>query len=112
MNDEKKLFSDFLDFFWKYSLGEKNVEYFGKSEKNFFYWKKIRLQVSKWGVFCDQKSFSDFLDFFLEMKFRRKKCAVFWKICKKLFFSGKNPTLSFKKVGILVKIPYGKSTLF
>ena len=60
----------------------------------------------------ERKSFSDFLVFFLEIKFSRKKCAVFWEIFQKLFFSGKNPTLSFKKVGILVQIPFGKSTLF
>ena len=52
--------------------------------KTFFYWKKIQLQVSKWGEFWEKKSkslwvaatffhekrFCDFLDFFLEMKFR------------------------------------------
>ena len=95
-------------------------------QKTFFYWKKIQLQVSKWGYFGEKKSkslwvvgtffmkkgFSDFLDFFLEIRFRGKKCAVFWKIFQKLFLAEINPTLSFKKVGILVQIPYGKSTLF
>ena len=52
--------------------------------KTFFYWKKIRLQVQKSGVFWEKKSktplvagtffrekrFSDFLGVFLEIKFR------------------------------------------
>ena len=36
----------------------------------------------------------------------------FGKSSKNFFWAEKNPTLSFKKVGILVQIPNGKSTLF
>ena len=36
----------------------------------------------------------------------------FRKSAKNVFFPGKNPASSFKKVRILVQIPYGKSALF
>ena len=38
-----------------------NLLYFGKSAKNFFYRKKIRLQVSKSGVFSGKKCSANFL---------------------------------------------------
>ena len=47
-----KKFSDFAQNFFIISSEKLKFRNFGKSAKNFFYRKKIRLQVSKSGVFC------------------------------------------------------------
>ena len=44
------------------SLDKKKISYFQKSAKNFFYRKKIQLQVSKSGVFWKKKIFRKFLE--------------------------------------------------
>ena len=56
-----KRFSDFAQNFVRWSSQHINLLYFGKSAKNFFYRKKIRLQVSKSGVFSEKKSSANFL---------------------------------------------------
>ena len=50
-----KRFFDFAQNFFRWSSQHINLPYFGKSAKNFFYRKKIRLQVSKSGVFLVKK---------------------------------------------------------
>ena len=66
----KKKFSDFAQIFFRRSSGDMNVQKFGKSSKNFFYRKKIQLQLSKSGGFLVEKKFSDFAQNFFQMKFR------------------------------------------
>ena len=61
----------FFRFFFRNKVEiEKICRILENLQKTFFYWKNIRLQISKWGVFCDQKRFSDFFFLFLEIKFR------------------------------------------
>ena len=52
----KKKFSDFAQIYFRWSSGDINVRKFGKSAKNFFYRKKIQLQLSKsGGIFVKKK---------------------------------------------------------
>ena len=60
-----KMFSDFAQIFFRWSSGDINVRKFGKSAKNFFYRKKIQLQLSKSGDFWN--------------KFRMGNRCFFWK---------------------------------
>ena len=50
-----KRFSDFTQIIFRWSSGDINMRKFGKSAKNFFYQKKIRLQVLKLGYFGKNK---------------------------------------------------------
>ena len=55
-DDEKKCSLIFWIFFWKYSLCEKNVEYFGKSGKNFFLAEKNPTSSFKIGGILGKKN--------------------------------------------------------
>ena len=60
-----KMFSDFAQILFRWSSVNINVRKFGKSAKNFFYRKKIQLQLSKsWGFL---------------IKFRMGNRRFFWK---------------------------------
>merc|ERR1711973_695995 len=82
--------------------GENSLAYFGKSAKNFFYRKKIRLQVSKSGVFAPKKVSLIFFFFF------RNKLQVknIWRILENLqktFFIGQKSNFKFQNRGYFGK---------
>ena len=97
---DPKSFSDF--FFYRNKVQvKKKLPILEKFSKKNFYRKKIRLQVSKSGVFAPEKVSLIFFFFFLEITFRWKKISVFSKICEKLFLSEKI-RLQVSKWGVFV----------
>ena len=56
-----KRFSDFPQILFIVSLNKIKMSYFRNFAKNFFYRKKIQLQVSKSGVFCEKKCSANLL---------------------------------------------------
>ena len=52
---DQKSFSDFSENLVIIKLNQKKISYSRKSTKNFFYLKKIQLQLSKPEVFCEKK---------------------------------------------------------
>ena len=80
-----KRFSDFSQNFFRWSSQHITLPYFGKSAKNFFYRKKIRLQVSKSGVFSGKKIFRNFLETSVIISLLKDSSLYFAKKFQKLF---------------------------
>ena len=83
---------------------------FSRFPKNFFYRKKIQLQLSKSGIFVVKKCSLNSLKFYSLVP--KKKHFWYQPFYEKLFLSEKNPTSSFKIGGKKIKIPPGSSHFF
>ena len=110
----KKGFSDFCFFFRNKVWIEKMCRILENLRKTFFYWKKIQLQVSKWGVFWGKKSKSAwvagtffhektvlrfFIFFFRNKVWIEKMCCILENL-RKTFFYWKKIQLQVSKWGV------------
>ena len=91
-----KMFSDFAHIFFRWSSGDINVGKFGKSAKNFFYQKKILLQLPKSGGFLVEKKVLWLCSNFGHIKFTTNECAQFSSFVTSAFLLEQNPISSLK----------------
>ena len=105
----RKSFSDFYENLQKWSLGEKKIANFGKSEKNFFLPEKNPTSSFKIGGILGKKMFRNFYENLQKWSLGEKKFANFGKSEKNFFLPEKNPTSSFKIGGIFGKKMFRKS---
>ena len=96
---DQKMFSDFAEIFFIISSEKIKFANFGKSAKNFFNRKKIRLQVSKSGVFCEKKYSANFLKLRTELVYKMIVQCISSKNFKN-FFKWKKIQLQVSKVGV------------
>ena len=92
----------FCSNFFRWSSGDINVRKFGKSAKNFFYRKKIQLQLSKSGGFWEWKRFRRSLETWIIISWLWDNFPNL-AVLRITFFIGKYSNFNFQNRGDFVK---------